>query len=108
VKPGRREGHLFFLRFIVVGICWVGLPAGTLYVLTTLQAPCVAYALLLPLALVLSAAISRQLLVKYRARCPVCGLRNARIETIQAKLWLSCPDCGHKEDTGYDWGDAGG
>jgi len=30
------------------------------------------------------------------------------METIQSKVWLSCPDCGHKEEAGYEWGDAGG
>jgi hypothetical protein len=108
MMPGRREGHFFFLRFIIVSLCGLGLLGGTLFVLTQMQAPCLAYVLLLPIALVLSAAISRKLLVKYRTRCPVCGLRDARIDTIESKLWLSCPDCGHKEETGYDWSDAGG
>ena len=108
MDAARRQGHLYFLRFLVVCFALPGLAAAPFGIAALFGLPAIYGLLAMPISLLLWALLSRRLLVHYRAKCPACGRAEARLDAIKSRLHLRCSACGHSADCHYEWSDAGG
>ena len=108
MDAARRQGHLYFLRFLVVCFALPGLAAAPFGVTALFGLPAAYGFVAVPMSLVLWALLSRRLLIHHRGKCPACGRAEARLETVESRLHLRCRACGYDGDCHYEWSDAGG
>jgi DNA-directed RNA polymerase subunit RPC12/RpoP len=108
MDEARKAGHLYFLRFCLVGFALPCLPAAGGYLAIAVGlGEYVAFGIGV-LMLGVWALLARRLLAKFTTRCPHCGRPNATIQSIEQVAFLVCPDCGWKKEIGYDLKDPGG
>jgi hypothetical protein len=105
MDAARKAGHTYFLRFVLVAFALPLLPAAGFGAACTLGIPgpiCLGIGAVM---LVVWGFLARQVLGRFRVRCPQCGRATARIESSNEKALLIYPECGWKEDTGYQFTD---
>jgi hypothetical protein len=106
----RIQKHLVFVRFCIVAMSLPSLPGLVILAWQwwDLKTPLIVPVVLVCAALVSWVLLARWLLVQYRFKCPQCGARSGRTETVGRELYLVCEACGMREQSGYEWSDAGG
>ena len=108
MDAARKAGHAYFVRFAFVAFALPGLPAAGVFLAQAAGIPGIACLGIGVAMLVVWGFLARQVLGKFKSKCPECGSSNATIESLDEIAFLVCPDCGWKKETGYDFKDAGG
>ena len=98
-----REAHARMNRTVIVMICGAVPIALAFWLLPDSHIGLASQGVICAIATCLTIVAFLRTVMSGKARCPNCSSRTARFVERDSLEFLTCPECGFDEPTGYDY-----